>query len=110
MVDGQRSVVSKGQGSLEQENAAAGNSEFSWRTCMKIFSIAIVAGAALGGTFEPAGRAKNLEQGGKLREIMERNDRLIQLSAPDCRKPPLLLLHGATDDPTEMMAIAREWR
>jgi len=41
---------------------------------------------------------------------MQRNDRLIQLSDPDCKKPPLVLIHGATDDPTEMMAIAREWR
>jgi pimeloyl-ACP methyl ester carboxylesterase len=70
--------------------------------------VAIAASVALGNTSAPAG-AQNNPQGGKLREIMERNDRLVQLSEPTCRKPPLILLHGATDDPTEMMAIAREW-
>src|SRR5690349_15213146 len=47
-----------------------------------------------------------------LPEIMARQDRLIHLSSPstDAGKPVLLLLHGATDDPTEMMDIVREWR
>jgi pimeloyl-ACP methyl ester carboxylesterase len=41
---------------------------------------------------------------------MERNDQFVQLSDPNCQKPPLFLIHGATDDPTEMVAIAREWK
>jgi pimeloyl-ACP methyl ester carboxylesterase len=71
--------------------------------------IAIAASLALGVTSSPAGADENA-QSGKLKQVMQRNDRLIQLSDADCRKPPLLLLHGATDDPTEMMAIAREWK
>jgi hypothetical protein len=45
-------------------------------------------------------------------EIMARPDRIIHVSSPetDAGKPVLLLLHGATDDPTEMMDIVREWR
>jgi pimeloyl-ACP methyl ester carboxylesterase len=77
---------------------------------MRISLIAIAAGTALGGALAPAGSAENFPGGEKVTEIMERSDRLVQLSAPDCKKPPLLLLHGATDDPTEMMAIAREWK
>jgi hypothetical protein len=47
-----------------------------------------------------------------IKEIMERKDRIVQMSSQeaDGNKPVLLLLHGATDDPTEMMDIVREWR
>ncbi len=47
-----------------------------------------------------------------MKEVMGRNDRIILLSGceVDRDKPILLLLHGATDDPTEMMEIVREWR
>jgi pimeloyl-ACP methyl ester carboxylesterase len=69
-----------------------------------------MAGVALGSLLTRAVVAGNGPDRGKLKEIMGRNDRLVQLSEPDCRKPPLILLHGATDDPTEMMAIAREWK
>jgi len=72
--------------------------------------IAVAAGVALGSASAPAGFAENNPAKSKLGEIMERRDRLVQLSDPNCQKPPLLLIHGATDDPTEMMAIAREWR
>src|SRR6185436_12356896 len=72
--------------------------------------IAVAAGVALGSALAPAGSAENSATKSKLGEIMERHDRLVQLSDPNCLKPPLLLLHGATDDPTEMMAIAREWK
>jgi len=72
--------------------------------------IAVAAGVALGSALAPAGSGENSATKSKLGEIMERHDRLVQLSDPNCLKPPLLLLHGATDDPTEMMAIAREWK
>jgi hypothetical protein len=47
-----------------------------------------------------------------MREIMERQDKIVQVSSQetDSNKPILLLLHGATDDPSEMMDIVREWR
>lgn len=47
-----------------------------------------------------------------LKATMKQRDQIIFLSSPemDSRKPTLLLLHGATDDPTEMMDIVREWR
>jgi hypothetical protein len=54
----------------------------------------------------------NEGRGDLMRQVMERKDKIIQLSSPelDGNKPVLLLLHGATDDPTEMMNIVREWR
>jgi pimeloyl-ACP methyl ester carboxylesterase len=109
-VNNQGSVVNQGQGSLGQENAAGTTSGFSWRTLMRMSFIAVAAGVALGSVFAPAGFADNNTEKSKLGEIMERHDRLVQLSAPNCQKPPLFLIHGATDDPTEMMAIAREWK
>jgi hypothetical protein len=47
-----------------------------------------------------------------MRQVMERKDKIVQLSPGEiCRdKPVLLLLHGATDDPTEMLKIFTEWR
>jgi hypothetical protein len=47
-----------------------------------------------------------------MKRIMAREDRIVCVSSPETNggKPVLLLLHGATDDPTEMMEIAREWR
>jgi hypothetical protein len=47
-----------------------------------------------------------------MKEIMVRKDKIVQVSSQetDGGKPVLLLLHGATDDPTEMMDIVREWR
>jgi hypothetical protein len=64
----------------------------------------------------PTGCGTLLPQGGQaqsdvMKAVMERNDRIILLSgetlAPD--RPVLLLLHGATDDPSEMLAIAGQW-
>ena len=51
-------------------------------------------------------------QAGVMKEVMGRKNHLVHLSRTeaDAAKPVLLLLHGATDDPTEMLAIAREWR
>jgi hypothetical protein len=47
-----------------------------------------------------------------MRQVMERKDKIVHLSSGEIRrdKPVLLLLHGATDDPTEMMKIFTEWR
>lgn len=47
-----------------------------------------------------------------IKEAMRRNDEIIFFSSPelDSSKPVLLLLHGATNDPLEMMGIIREWR
>jgi len=46
----------------------------------------------------------------KQKEVMERKGNLVQLSG-DSRntRPVLVLLHGATPDPSEMMEIARQW-
>jgi hypothetical protein len=47
-----------------------------------------------------------------MKEIMARRDRIVHLTLleKDGGKPVLLLVHGATDDPTEMMDIVQEWR
>ena len=51
-------------------------------------------------------------QPGLLQAVMQRKDRIVPLSRPEASagRPALLLLHGATDDPTEMMEIVQEWR
>lgn len=105
-VDRQLSSQRKGWSSIGQGNAAELMASFSGRTLMRMSVVAIAAGVALGSVSAPG--AKEIE--GQLAQIVECKDRLVQLSEPDCRKPPLVLIHGATDDPTEMMAIAREWR
>src|SRR5438128_2073186 len=45
-----------------------------------------------------------------VREIMARNGKIVLLSPRDLdrKKPVLVLLHGATEDPTEMMEIVRD--
>jgi hypothetical protein len=46
-----------------------------------------------------------------MKEIMTLKDTLVQVSpATDGGRPVLILLHGATEDPTEMMDIAQAWR
>ena len=46
-----------------------------------------------------------------MQAVMAREDRIVLLSGerlrPNC--PTLLLLHGATDDPSEMLTIAGQW-
>ena len=60
---------------------------------------------------------ENPLRGGKgdvatMEEIMARRDRIIHLTSVemDGGKPVLVLVHGATDDPTEMMDIVQAWR
>jgi hypothetical protein len=74
--------------------------------------IAVVAGALLNGCTTVPGNPLLLTEGhgNLMKEVMERKDKIISLSPLDPDKPALLLLHGATDDPTEMMDIVREWR
>lgn len=82
----------------------------AWKSMIFILT---VVGLVSGCTHLPmnplsAGKGDNVV----MKEIMERKDRIVQVSSPetDGREPVLLLLHGATDDPTEMMDIVREWR
>ena len=75
---------------------------------------AVILGAALAGCRHVAVE-QALAAPGEARaigEAMLRRDEIIFLSAPalDHHKPVLLLLHGATDDPSEMMGIVREFR
>jgi hypothetical protein len=47
----------------------------------------------------------------KNKEVMERKGNIVQLSGDsENARPVLVLLHGATDDPGEMMEIARQWK
>jgi hypothetical protein len=47
----------------------------------------------------------------KNKEVMERKGNIVQLSGDsENTRPVLVLLHGATDDPSEMMEIARHWK
>src|SRR5437762_1432574 len=110
LVNNHGSVVGQGQGSLGQENAAGSTSGFPWRTLLRMAFTALAVDEAPASTLAPAELAENSAAKSKLGETMERHHRLVQLSAPNCRKPLLFLIHGATDDPTEMMAIAREWK
>jgi hypothetical protein len=76
--------------------------------------LAVLAGALLSGcATAPTNPLLLTEgQGGLMKEVMERKDEIIPLSCQETErdKPILLLLHGATDDPTEMMKIFAEWR
>lgn len=49
--------------------------------------------------------------GATMRAVMERKNRIVHLpsSASTNSRPALLVLHGATADPSEMMAIVRQW-
>jgi hypothetical protein len=47
----------------------------------------------------------------KKHEVMERKGNMVQLSGEsENTRPVLVLLHGATADPSEMLAIARKWK
>lgn len=47
----------------------------------------------------------------KNKEVMERKGNIVQLSGDsENTRPVLVLLHGATADPSEMMEIARQWK
>ncbi len=74
----------------------------------------ILAGVLLGGCTVIPANPSVLTGGpaGALSEVMARKDRIIPVSRNEAGapKPALLLLHGATDDPTEMMEIVRAWR
>ena len=77
-------------------------------------AISLIAGAFVTGCATTPSNGKWFAENGRtaaLAEVMKRQDKIIQLSPPEAAgdKPVLLLLHGATDDPTEMMDIVREW-
>jgi hypothetical protein len=72
-------------------------------------AVALLAGCAN----PPANKLLSSDGGVQvLKTLMARQDTIVHLSPPltQVGKPVLLLLHGATDDPTEMMTIVREWR
>jgi hypothetical protein len=80
---------------------------------LKSVLISLIAGGFVTGCTTPANGRWFAENGKNavLREVMKRRDKIIQLSSVETagRQPVLVLLHGATDDPTEMMDIVREW-
>jgi hypothetical protein len=82
---------------------------------LKLSSLAAVAAAAgtlLGGcAVTPANRLPGAAGTGDLmKQVMGRKDKIVHLSPEtDRNKPVLLLLHGATEDPSEMMDIASAW-
>lgn len=62
-------------------------------------------------TVAPTQRSDSARPDDKMSEVMERKGRIVHLSGePDDDKPVLVLLHGATPDPSEMMEIANEWK
>src|SRR4051812_23778453 len=86
------------------------------RRCVAISSLiygAIVAGLLGGCASLPVNSFGSSVKGRSvMQEVMARENRLILVSSPelDSKKPVLLLLHGATEDPMEMMAIANAWK
>ena len=83
------------------------------RLVLKNLIIGLITGIfTTGCATSPAGKssAEN-EKIPMLAEMMKQKDEILHLSPPEIagRKPVLLLLHGATEDPTEMMDIVREW-
>jgi hypothetical protein len=82
----------------------------AWKSlCIAVLALALLSGC----TTVPQNPLRAGEGGPYvMKEIMARHDRIIHLSSQEMNdgKPVLLLLHGATDDPTEMMDIVRAWR
>ncbi len=62
-------------------------------------------------TLPPTQSVSAEASGAVMRAVMERKNRIVSLpsSASNRVRPALLLLHGATDDPSEMMAIVQQW-
>ncbi|MCW5553784.1 MAG: hypothetical protein KIS67_16700 [Verrucomicrobiae bacterium] len=62
-------------------------------------------------TLPPTQSVSAETSGPVMRAVMERKNRIVSLpsSASNRVRPALLLLHGATDDPSEMMAIVQQW-
>lgn len=78
-----------------------------WRTRWTFFLLVVLTGCcSRQGKHDLCARP----EAATLREIMARRDRILLLSSPrlDPGKPVLVVLHGATEDPTEMMEIVRE--
>jgi hypothetical protein len=83
------------------------------RVVLQSLVISLITGIlATGCVTAPAGKssAKN-EKIPMLGEMRKRKDEILHLSPEETagNKPVLLLLHGATEDPAEMMDIVREW-
>src|SRR5690242_13154229 len=73
----------------------------------------VIAGVILSGcTTVPRGKVDTSAiREPKKKEVMERKGNLVQLSEhAENTRPVLVLLHGATDDPSEMLEIARQWK
>src|SRR6266404_8293443 len=91
-----------------------GNPVRGSRTARRVTLVVPLLGMLLTGcATTPANKALWAEDTqGLLKQVMERKNRIVQVS-PERRageKSVLLLLHGATDDPTEMMDIVNECR
>jgi hypothetical protein len=82
----------------------------AWKRIIFIFTVAGLVSGCAQLPVKPSVTGK--VDSAVVKEIMERKDRIVQMSSQeaDGNKPALLLLHGATDDPTEMMDIVQEWR
>jgi hypothetical protein len=80
---------------------------------MIVVWVRMLAGIVLSGcgTFPTKPHTARDREPSVMQEVMERRNKLVLLSSAELRpdRPILLLLHGATDDPSEMMGIAREW-
>jgi hypothetical protein len=75
-------------------------------------ALIVVAGAVLSGcTTVPRDNFDGSMLEPKRKEVMERKGNLVQLSGEsENTRPVLVLLHGATEDPSEMMEIASKWK
>jgi hypothetical protein len=81
------------------------------RFFLRIVAVAVLAMLLSGCKTTPA-HSIPLPRGGRdvMQEIMARNNQLVLISRDEFQagRPVLVLLHGATDDPSEMLLIARE--
>ena len=89
------------------------NEEPSGKKMVQIL-VAVIAAVVLAGCATAPADTLLLEEGqlGIMRQVLERKDKIVFLSSGQIgrNKPVVVLLHGATDDPTEMMKILTEWR
>lgn len=76
-----------------------------------VLAVFIIVAVLVSGctTVAPAKLTMAAPQDDKMNEVMERKGNIVQLSGDAKKgKPVLVLLHGATADPSEMMEIARQ--
>jgi hypothetical protein len=99
-----------GMNKLDQELDTARRCE---KALLIVLCFAVLLGAVSGCSTVPANTlGSTAEDQFIMHQVMERKDKIVLVSSLDLdpKKPFLLLLHGATADPSEMLDIVSGWK